>query len=567
MNIYTIEQMQALERAADEAGHSYDAMMEAAGRGVARAVDSWLGEEAGEGTHVLVLVGPGNNGGDGLVAAREWARRQYSVAAYVWKREESDPLVRAARRNRVTILQAEHDDGEKILRRALARADVVIDALFGTGLSRPIEGKPAAVLDVLREEREEKRRVESLTWINRPERELRTHRPVLIAVDVPSGLHGDSGEVDNATVAADLTITFAGPKLGMLTDKGAQVLGELVVADIGIPEEVKSRVESQAQLLTPLLAASLLPERPPSGHKGTFGTTLVIGGSVNYVGAPALSALGAGRSGAGLVTLGVPTPVQPMLAARPDLTTATWLLLPHDMGVLRATAIEVLEESLNKADALVLGPGLGGEVATHRFVWALFGVESEESKQPTIGFVPRGQPLAAPSKKIKLPPTVVDADGLNALAAREDAWWDEIDTALVLTPHPGEMGRLLDREVREVQADRLATVQEAATRFGQVVVLKGAYTVVAAPDGRASIAPYANDALAKAGAGDVLGGMIGALLGQGVEPYDAARVAVVAHGLAGERVRALKGSQGVIASDLLDVLPEVWRQLASLRNP
>ncbi len=559
MAIYTIEQMKALEQAADEAGHSYAAMMEAAGAAVARAVGAWPPEST-----ALVLVGPGNNGGDGLVAARELAKQGFRVVAYLWKRRADEPLVQAARRNGVALLEAEEDAGERLLRRALARADLMLDALFGTGLSRPIDGKGAAILRAVQARRDATER-SPLTWLARAERQGEPARPMLIAVDVPSGLRGDGGEVDPATVAADLTVTFAGPKLGMFSEQAATVLGEWVVADIAIPQAVRDGAAREAELLTPQLAASLLPARPPSGHKGTFGTTLVVGGSVNYVGAPALSALAAGRSGAGLVTLGVPMPIQPVLAARAELTTATWLLLPHDMGVLRPDAVELLRDSLEGADALVLGPGLGGEEATRRFVWALFGLASESPKQSAIGFVPRLSQRVTVAERPTLPPTVVDADGLNALAAWEGAWWEQVSTPLVLTPHPGEMGRLLGREVKAVQADRLATAREAAARFGQVVVLKGAYTVVAAPDGRASIAPYANNALAKAGAGDVLAGIIGSLLGQGLEPYDAARLAVVAHGLAGERLRREVGGQGALASDLLDRLPAVWRALADRR--
>ncbi len=566
MQIYSVQQMQALERASDSAGHSYAAMMEAAGSAVAQATERWIAGRMNEAKRVLVLAGPGNNGGDGLIAARELSKRGYSTVAYLWKRDEQDPLVSEARRHNVSLVRAENDAGD-LLARALDRAEIVIDAIFGTGLSRPIEGEPARILNALRARRADGEQASTLRWISPRAGEEGARRTLaLVAVDVPSGVHGDSGEVDEATVAADLTVTFAGPKVGMLTPDAVSFTGELVVADIGIPKAVTEVAESTARLLTPELAASLLPARPRGGHKGTFGTTMVVGGSINYIGAPALCAVAAGRSGAGLVTLAVPTILQPLLAPRPDLTTATWLLLPHDMGALRADATKLLNDALDKVDALVLGPGLGTDKATQHFVWSLFGLEAPDEPRASLGFATRTREFELQAwSAVRLPPMVVDADGLNILAQGGE-WWTSVETPLVLTPHPGEMGRLLGRETGEVQAERLASAREAATRFKQVVVLKGAFTMVAAPDGRTSIAPFANDALAKAGSGDVLAGIIGALLGQGLEPYEATCLGVTAHGLAGTALARSTGGRGALASDLLDRLPEAWQQLEALRR-
>ncbi len=221
---------------------------------------------------------------------------------------------------------------------------------------------------------------------------------------------------------------------------------------------------------------------------------------------------------------------------------------------------------LAKADALVLGPGLGSEEATRRFVWRLLGLEGAEPTQAALGFAPRALKAASVPAPVSLPPTVVDADGLNALASWEGAWWEQVEATLVLTPHPGEMGRLLGRETREIQAARLESAREAAQRFQQVVVLKGAHTVVAAPDGRMALAPFGNDALAKAGTGDLLAGIIGSLLGQGCAPYEAACLGVIAHGIAGQRLRQHRGGQGVLSSDLLDELPATWETLRRLAS-
>jgi ADP-dependent NAD(P)H-hydrate dehydratase / NAD(P)H-hydrate epimerase len=568
MYVFTVDQMRALEKASDEAGHTYSAMMEIAGTAVARAVEAWSEQSNSGGRQVLVLAGPGNNGGDGLVAARELASRGYSVITYVWKREKDDPLIQRVRRQNVSVIRAESDENEQLLRRALARVEIVIDALFGTGLKRPISGLAASILQTLQQARQTRHVGGSrLSWIHRVDFSHRRFKtPLVVAVDVPSGLYGDSGQVDDLAVEADLTVTFAGPKIGMLTEGAAAKLGKLVVAEIGITDEISEGANHVARLLTPELAATLLPPRPPDGHKGTFGTTLIIGGSTNYVGAPALSAMAAGRCGAGMVAVGVPAPLHPALAAHNELATAIWLLLPHDMGVVRASALQVLQERLEGADSLVLGPGLGSEATTYEFIWTVLGLGQPLTSRAPIGFARRAHedaPGDVPA--LSLPPTVVDADGLNALAARDDEWWERIEGDLVLTPHPGEMARLLDRETKEIQADRLAAASEAAERFQQVIVLKGAYTLVAAPGGRLAIAPYANDALGKAGAGDVLSGMIGALLGQGIDPYEAACIAVVAHGLAGEVIKWRHGGRAAIARDLIDALPEVWQHLDRLR--
>jgi NAD(P)H-hydrate epimerase len=568
MYLYTIKQMMALEKASDEGGHSYDAMMEQAGRAVAEAIVISFEQVTEAHKRVVVLVGPGNNGGDGLVTARELSKQGYSVVAYLWRRQENERLISEARHYGVAILWADKDNNQRLVT-ALSQAGVIIDALFGTGLSRPITGTPAQILTTLHRVRQSYhalrvQKQNKLNWASR------LHDPqsdstgsLLVAVDIPSGVNGDSGHVDEVTVAADLTVTFAGAKVGMLTPAATELLGQLVIADIGIPSHIVEQMESEARLLTPALAATLLPARPKSGHKGTFGTTLIVGGSLNYVGAPALSALAAGRSGAGLVTLGVPTAIQPILAASGALMSATWLLLPHDMGVLREEAVKVLNEKLDQADSLVLGPGLGGEKTSQRFVWSLLGLQTSQKANKLLGFAPVGQHESSDKERPALPPTVIDADGLNALAAWEGNWWQEVEASLVLTPHPGEMGRLLNKDTKEIQQARLSTAREAANRFSQVVILKGAYTVIAAPDGRTSMAPFANHALAKAGSGDVLAGIIGALLGQGMEPYEAACLGVMAHGLAGELVRDKIGAQGTLASDLIEQLPAVWEALAA----
>lgn len=534
MPIYTIDQMRQLEASADAAGHSYDAMMEAAGNAVARLVMS----RAREGTprrKILVLAGPGNNGGDGLVAARYLAQAGHKVVALAWQRPSPDPQGEAAKTAGVALTT-----NLQRLPTILSQIDGVIDALFGTGLSRPIEGEAADVLQQVAAARQH-------------------HDFDVIGVDGPSGLHGDTGEVDPVTVSSDVTITFAGPKIGMIAPQAVEVTGQIQVAAIGIPDEVEAQAESVAEWLELPTVVPYLPRRVVSGHKGTFGTVMVIGGSVNYIGAPALAAVAAGRSGVGYVTLAVPMAIQPMLAARPDLTTATWLPLQHDFGAVRKEAAKTVHEAVDKASALVVGPGLGHEETTREFVYTLLGITQPEYAKRTVGFVGFREANPPPPPALNFPPMVIDADALNALAAYEGEWWRTFNGTAVLTPHPGELGRLLDIEAADIQSARLAHAREAAERFGQVVVLKGAYTVVAAPDGRVAVNSVATSALAKAGAGDVLSGVIAALLAQGVAPFEAACLGVVVHGRAGVQLATTWGEQGGLASDLLDLIGWGWR--------
>ncbi len=533
MPIYTIEQMRRLEALADESGHSYEAMMEAAGKAVARNV--MVKNEDDTRRKILVLAGPGNNGGDGLVAARYLAQAGHKVVAVVWRRPTPDPQGDAAKTAGVALTT-----NVQRVPTILAQVDVVIDALFGTGLSRPIEGDAAYLLEQVALARQH-------------------HVFDLIGVDGPSGLHGDTGDMDPATVAADVTITFDGPKIGMIAPQATEVTGQIQVVDIGIPDEIRARVEDVAEWLDVPDVAPYLPKRSPSGHKGTFGTVIVIGGSLNYVGAPALSAVAAGRSGVGYVTLAVPLAIQAMLAARSDLTTATWLPLQHDFGAVRKEAAKTVHEGIAKASALVVGPGLGTEETTQDFIYTLLGITHPETEKRTVGFVGFREANPPPPPELNLPPTVIDADALNALAAYEGEWWHRFRGTAVLTPHPGELGRLLKKEAYEIQQERFAYAKEAAERFGQVVVLKGAYTVIAAPDGRIAVNSIATSALAKAGSGDVLSGVIAALLAQGVAPYEAACLGVVAHGRAGLQLAAEWGERGGLASDLMEYIGRGWR--------
>jgi NAD(P)H-hydrate epimerase len=371
----------------------------------------------------------------------------------------------------------------------------------------------------------------------------------------------DTGTLDPAALFADMTVTFAHPKAGLLKFPGAEAVGSLIVADIGIPAELAEDV--WLEMATPAQICSWLPGRPLAAHKGSFGRALVVAGSVNFAGAAALAGQAATRVGAGLVTMALPAPIQSAVAAH--LAEATYLLLPHDLGVIASDAVQVLLNHAGDYQALLLGPGITQEAEPVAFVHSLLGQHSPERKG-RIGFV--ASSADDDEQRATLPPLVLDADALNALS-RVEGWWKALPSDSVVTPHPGEMARLMGSQtrVRDIQADREGVCRRMAQAWGAVVVLKGAFTVVAAPDGRAAGIPFANPGLATAGSGDVLAGAIAGLRAQGMGALESAVAGAYAHGLAGELARADLGDMGMVAGDLPPRLPLALRRIRQTRWP
>lgn len=538
MKIYTVDEMTATEKAADKAGTSYAQMMETAGRAVAQAI---VDRQEVAGKQVLVLVGPGNNGGDGLVAGRYLAEVGADVAFYLFRPRDpqEDPNFALVQQMNLFVIIGEYDQRYRALRLRLRSAEIIIDGLLGTGVSRPIEGDLADLMRQVSGGLQERARETAggeeyglagataiVPHVPVPE------RPVIVAVDCPSGLNCDTGELDPLTLPADLTVTFAGPKRGHFRFPGHTASGEIVVADIGIDSTLPEVRTVQLELATAGWARAKLPERKAFGHKGTFGTVLIVGGSERYWGAPLLSGRGAYRAGAGLVALTVPRSLRSMIAGR--LPEATYPLVPEPDDLGQPTARQVLNYMRNY-DALLVGPGLGED---YSFVQAFLGGN-------------------------KYPPLVIDADGLNALAGIEN-WHKRLPAETILTPHPGEMARLMDIPLVKLQRmDRVAVAQEQAVAWQKIIVLKGAFTAVARPDGHCMLLPFANPILATAGSGDVLGGVILGLLGQGLPAYEAAVLGAYLHGAAGELARASLGDAGLLASELADWVPEARRQIMS----
>ena len=391
----------------------------------------------------------------------------------------------------------------------LARTAVVVDALLGTGLNAPVSGLAAAVIEAVNR------------WAES------SGRPVL-AIDIASGLAADSGRPLGVAIRATVTATFGCAKIGQVVYPGIDYTGILDVVDIGIPPAALAAVHPRTSLLERGEVGRLLPPRPRDAHKGTFGHVLVIAGSRGKTGAALLAAEGAARAGAGLTTLAVPAALQPAFEGRVREVMTAALPDPGEIGSMLAGRA-----------AVVCGPGLG----------------VTDETRAVVAEVVRRTPA----------PLVLDADGLNIVAGtgllRERAG------PTVVTPHPGEMARLLGCETAEVQADRLAAARRVARGEGVVVVLKGARTVIAAPDGEAAISPAGNPGMASGGTGDVLAGIVGGLLGQGLAPFDAAILGVLAHGAAGDRVAARQGEVGLLAGDLLAELPPTLAELQATGRP
>jgi NAD(P)H-hydrate epimerase len=415
----------------------------------------------------------------------------------------------------MTCVDLTQDGNLDSLDELLSSANAVIDALFGTGKSRPLRGIFLQALDK----------------VNRAKKK----QPALhvIALDLPSGLNADTGAVDSACLYADNTITLGFPKPGLFNSPGAERVGKITVADIGIPAYLAEQVTEE--LITNEWARSVLPKRPLVANKGSFGRVLVVAGSINYIGAAYLACSGAIRVGAGLVTLATATSLQPILASK--LTEVTYLPLPESHpGIVSPEAAKLIHQQLNQYNVLLLGCGLGQSPSAIRFIRAIL------------------------FRLPELPSLVLDADALNTLAKIPD-WWQQLTSDAILTPHPGEMARLAGVSVEEVQSDRIGIAKKVALEWHKTIVLKGAYTVIATPDGQAKVSPIANPGLASAGTGDVLTGAIAGLVAQGLSLFDAAACGVYLHGEAGEMIKARLGDAGMIATDLLPALPLVIKQL------
>lgn len=543
MKLVSVAEMRAIEQQADASGLSYAQMMENAGRGLADLLLDLPFVSGGEDLDVLGLVGPGNNGGDTLVALSLLASNGWRARAYLLNREAlNDSLVERLKQAGGEIVLSKQDSRFESLTTFVETTDIVLDGVLGTGVRLPLKGDVARALDAAKT---------AIAAAAEP--------PFVVAVDCPSGVDCDSGEVAKECIPADLTVTMAAVKQGLLRMPAFEYVGEIKVVDIGLSETLPAWNAIQNRVTMAEDVAMLLPDRPLDAHKGTFGTALVVAGSLNYTGAALLAGKAAYRSGAGLVTLAVPAPLHSALAGH--LPEATWLLLPHEQGVIAEDAASVVFENLGRVTALLIGPGFGLEETTQKFLEALLDGKSAVRKSSArIGFL-HTESERAEGERVILPPLVCDADGLRLLAKIPN-WPTRLPAPAVLTPHPGEMSALTGLKVEEIQQDRLGVARRFAGEWGHVVVLKGAFTVVAAPNGQTATLPVASPALARAGSGDVLAGLITGLRAQGLEAYDAAVAGAWIHARAGLAAAEFQGgTASILAGDVLEMIADVMAEL------
>ncbi len=510
LKLTTAAQMREMDRrTVEEYGVPSIVLMENAALRVVEVIAERFGPLKGK--RIAVVCGKGSNGGDGLAIARHLAVRFSAEVSVHLAAEPSDYAGDAA----VNYKMAQAFGLEMRLFPDLYRSiDLLVDALLGTGIKGGVEGALAETIRAINDE----------------------GCPV-VSVDVPSGLNADTGSVDGACVKATLTVTFALPKLGLMVYPGAEYAGELIVADIGMPREVMAADDVKVMATEAADAAFWLPARVNGrdSNKGKFGHVTVFAGSAGFAGAPTLSAEAAARTGAGLVTLAVPAGIQPALMARVSPVVMTHGLPQTAEGTFSAQVVDAALTLAAKGTVAAIGPGLGG-------------AENDDLRKFVREFVSRC-PV----------PLVIDADALNCLAKEPRHGASLVKSrqaATVLTPHPGEMGRLLGTDTKAVQADRRAAAESAAQNYGCVVLLKGARTLIASPDGRLAVNTTSNPGMATGGSGDVLTGHLAALLGSEIAPWEAASIGAYLHGLTGDLAAAAQGGPaGLIATDLIDHLP------------
>jgi NAD(P)H-hydrate epimerase len=512
--VATAEEMRRADRRAIEAlGVTGLVLMENAGRAAADALERVFGRVGGR--RVVVVAGKGNNGGDGFVVARQLAGRDARVDVWLVARPEEvrgDALVNleVLRRAGLPLSEVSDTAGLERLHNALAGADVVVDALLGTGVTGPATGLVADAIAAMNE----------------------AGRPVC-ALDLPSGLSADRGTLVGPTVRARLTVTFGLLKRGLVLYPGAELAGRIELVDLGVPREWLADGLPVALLETEDVRG-VLPRRVADAHKGRFGHLLVVAGSVGKTGAAALVCLGALRAGVGLVTCALPATQQPVVAGY--LAEAmTEPLAETSAQTLAGKSLDRLLELAQRMDAVAVGPG--------------------------VGLPPETQAMVRDLVRLVERPMVVDADALTALAGHLGLVREARGPRL-LTPHPGEAARLLGERVAEIQEERIESARRLASATGAVVALKGAGTAVAAPGGDVTLNPTGNPGMATGGTGDVLTGVAGALLAQGLPPAAALRAAVYLHGLAGDRAAAERGPVGLRAGDVAEALPGAIRALA-----
>lgn len=516
MNLVSAWQMQQMDKKTiRDFGIPGLVLMENAGRGATRILFETFGDL--KGLTVGIVAGKGNNGGDGFVMARYLACHQIPVSVYLlgdMASVEGDARTNLELLSRLDVSVIEIRDQKDLLKHksAMTYRDIWVDAIFGTGLNAEVTGFYRLVIE----------------FINKLE------KPVL-AVDIPSGLHPDTGQVQGVCIKAQVTVTFACAKAGLLLYPGADLAGRIHIVDIGIPPHIAREALVFSHLMTPDMAHDLYRKRSADSHKGMAGHLLVVAGSQGKSGAAALCAEAAMRVGSGLVTLGIPESLNPVLESLIK-EVMTLPLAEGRGGVLAKGALDDIRVVLSGKQCMAVGPGLGLDSQTVSVIHAVM------DECPV--------------------PMVLDADALNSLEGHLGRL-KNMASPPVLTPHPKEMARMAGKTVEDIQKDRLGIAQAFAEKYKVHLVLKGARTVIAHPDGRAYINPTGNPLLASGGTGDVLTGMIAGLISQGYGTAEAARMGVYLHGAVADMLADERGPVGVLASEMADSIPRIIARIAA----
>jgi NAD(P)H-hydrate epimerase len=532
MRLVSVEEMKEIEQNALTNGISNDTLMQRAGAGVGQWISEMYLEDDPQ--MIIGLIGKGNNGGDGLLALRFLIEKGWNAIAILAGRSEGDLLVRGFQSAGGHVISWNSvNDLASFAQPEFAQA-IILDAVLGTGIKLPL--------------REEVRQ-----FLKSAGNVFFDHE--IIALDCPSGTDCDNGAAAEETLPATVTLCIEAVKQGLVQEPATRYVGELGVISLNISDQGEDSEPDKFVVSADWVMAKL-PERSDFSHKGTFGKSMVIGGSVNYCGAPVLAGNAAYRIGTGLVTLAVPQTVAGWMASSsPEIT---WLILDEMDGVIAENAASLILNRIADYSSLAIGPGVGREETTSAFLTDLLLPDKGKNRAQT-GFVKSQEEKL--QRKVLFPPVVLDADGLRWLSDQAE-WFAKVTAEMVLTPHPGEMAALTGLSVSEIQANRLKTASKFAQKWGQVVVLKGAFTVVAAPDGRMGVIPVATSALAKAGSGDVLTGIIAGLLAQGMEKFEAAVCGAWIHARCGELAEEWTGTAAsVLASDLIECIPEVLQMI------
>ena len=535
MLLLSVEKMMELEKQADEQGYSTIEMMKAAGTSLATIVEQrW---QSLDNKIITALVGGGKNGADTLIALAKLQHSGWQTRAVLLDtREQLDWVMQDVNDAGCEVLSFEKD--HKRVSEVLKESTLVLDGILGTGFKPPMHDNLAEKMKFLNTHCKEK---------------------TIIAVDCPSGVDCSTGSVAPNTMKATLTVCMEAVKVGLVKFPAFEYVGELVCAEVGIVKKLRAKSDIGDIVIDYSMVGSVLPDRKMDSHKGSFGTVLVCGGSANYPGAPVLTARSANLIGAGLVKTAVPERIYDAVVGRS--LESTWVILDDENGVIAESAIRIITKEISQVDCLVLGPGIGHEDTTLRFLHGLLDTSRDQSPPKKMGLIPSGS-TSQPGSITRMPPVVIDADGLRLLA-KIHGWQKMLEgKAVILTPHPGEMSVLTGLTIEDIQNDRIEICRKFAHEWQQFVVLKGALTVVGSPDNRIAVCPVANSALAKAGSGDVLTGLIAGLVAQGAGLYEAATAGVWIHANAGLLATIKGGSEHcVVLEDILAAIPEVVTQL------